>query len=438
MKDDNLLDGVYDKKHKIGVTGSTFKHLADFKVRANDKLIVTCSGNSAYPPYQWYDADFVRIGDYYTDSGDASIKDVVLTDYHITAPEGSAFLCVNCFQSKQANASISILETADITEVINKIKSDIDNKDKPFVGKTAVFFGTSIPAGAIAFGDGVYSIPTYVGKLTGLDVINEAVGSSCARRGWTNKKTENDQYGWTGIPWQCVFRSMGSSLAEKEDLITNYTSKWANLIGGDFEGSSGDGSGTGKPTTLTDTMKAEIRGWSYENKLMPYLDGRKPMPDIFIFEHAHNDYGYSDPHYSGTATNESNLDMSEYADAMYFYIKKIFRANPQAKIIIVSHYDNSSAKGKAIFNAQKDLAENHGLWFCDVANNIGWTQRTVQTNGYWGSNKMWVNSGGTEQTITRRAMAMYDDLHPHSDASGNAIKREAEIIASYIKANITL
>ena len=107
--------------------------------------------------------------------------------------------------------------------------------------------------------------------------------------------------------------------------------------------------------------------------------------------------------------------------------------------MICSHYENQTARGNTVWSAQKELASYHGLWFCDVANGIGWTQRKVETTGYWDTTThLWVPSGGLLQTMTRKQQCLYDDLHPHNDWSGNASRREGQIIAQFIRSHIVL
>ena len=305
--------------------------------------------------------------------------------------------------------------TEAITYVDNAVVKDTKNKN-------IVFFGTSIPAGTVKIDEVDQSIPSYMGELLHATVINESLGSSMARLGWNSSKTENDSYGWTGRAWQNVFRAMGATLEEKRDLIENYETKWRDLIGGDFEGSSGDGSGTGKPMTLTSKMESDILSWSYENKLIPYLNGTKTRPDLFIFEHGHNDYA---PDMSGIpSANPDDINgynRSLYSDVMAFYFRLIWEANPQARILIVSHYANDTEKSKRIFDAQKECAEHNKVWFCDIANNVGWSQQKVTVNGV---------------PKTRLEQCLPDALHPSTDTSGNAVKRESKIIANYIKAFI--
>ena len=338
-----------------------------------------------------------------------------------------------CFWSDSGRA-VRKRALVNIEDFENQIKSYTDTKyteaityaDNAIVkdtkNKNIVFFGTSIPAGTVKIEAVEQSIPSYMGELLHATVINESVGSSMARLGWNSSKTENDPYGWTGRAWQNVFRAMGATLEEKRDLIENYETKWRDLIGGDFEGSSGDGSGTGKPMTLTSKMESDILSWSYENKLIPYLDGTKTMPDLFIFEHGHNDYA---PDMSGIpSANPDDINgynRSLYSDVMAFYFRLIWEANPQARILIVSHYANDTEKSKRIFDAQKKCAEHNKVWFCDIANNVGWSQQKVTVNGV---------------PKTRLEQCLPDALHPSTDTSGNAVKRESKIITNYIKAFI--
>ncbi len=311
-----------------------------------------------------------------------------------------------------------------------------------YKNKTAVFFGTSIPAGTAFFEGEEYSIPTYTGRLLGMNIINEAMGCSMARRGWINAKTGIDNYGITGHAWQNAFWAMGANLKEKQDLIDNYETKWASLLGGDFVGAKGDGSEIGKPIKLSDENIESILYSSYENKLVKYLDGRCEMPDLFIFEHGHNDFdGYSDEKMSGIPSVEpadiNDFDRSLYGDVMAFYVRLIYEANKDAKILFVSHYANDTQKFAKMFNAQKEAAEYNKVWFCNVADKIGWNSSKVCAKGYW-ENGVWVKDESKNEPITRLELALCDTIHPHSDATGSAIKREAEIIAKYIETHICL
>jgi len=329
-----------------------------------------------------------------------------------------------------------------------ELSQDINSaiKGAGTIGKTAVVFGTSIPAGKVTINRTEYTIPSYAAMLCGMTVFNEAIGSSCARRGWRAEATANDSYGWTHHAWQNVFLSMGKNLTECTDLINNYDSKWKDLIGGDFAPAGQDDTGLGKPNAMDDYWAGKIRASSYENILVPYLDGTKPMPDLFIFEHGHNDVDSYNSQYSeitGVASVNPNdiadLDRSLFGDVMAFYIRLIWQANPRAKILIVSNYENDSEKYQHVFTAQKAVAESNKVYFCNVADVIGWSDvKKITTTGYWtGTPGIWVNSGGTSQTITCLGAAFPDKIHPHTDQSGKAVIREAEVIANYIRSHIS-
>ena len=205
-------------------------------------------------------------------SGDTDCEDLILS----SIPVNCQTIVVNNTEGVRGTGSVPQIFVADgkITVdqcAINYAKREAakatlyKNLPTGYDGKKIAFFGTSIMSAA------VYNIPRYAAEVLGFDIINEALGSSCARRGWKSRETANDPYGWTGTSWQNVFLAMGASLAEKQDLIDNYTTKWADLLGGDYEGSSGDGTGTGKPQTLSQEWITKIQNASYEKKLIPYF-----------------------------------------------------------------------------------------------------------------------------------------------------------------------
>lgn len=424
--DDVITENAYYNAIGTKTLGDNWK-CVKFNISKEDEGLFYVTGRNlsgkSIPFLIFFDTSNTVVGTVsLSDSGGVSVSDYCINNI----PYYASYVIVN--GSKNIIPSVKKKIKVGLEDYVKSYVEAYAEPIKPFSGKTFVFFGTSIPSGSATVDGRSFSIPTYVGHILGATVINESVGSSMARLGWCNAKTSNDNYGWTGHAWQNVFRAMGANLEEKQDLIDNYESKWANLIGGDFEGSSGDGSGTGKPTTLTDKMKNNILNWSYERKLLPYLNGTKTMPDLFIFEHGHNDYdSFSNETMDGSPTvnpyNKDEYDRTKYGDVMAFYFRLIFEANPQAKILLVSHYANDTVKAKKIFDAQKECAEYNKVWFCNVADVIGWSQAKVTVDGV---------------VKTRLAQCLPDGLHPHTDTTGNAIKREAQIIADYIKYNIVI
>lgn len=370
-----------------------------------------------------YDSNMTALANYITGTGTTARYEQQVT---VTA---NGYMVVNAYAWNNYKAISKIVKLTATDRVTRLERSK-------WYGKTIWWCGTSIPANGAPVGEENLSYPAYVGKLLGATVINKAISSSCARRGWKNKESVSDPYGWTDVPWQNVFLAMGANLTEKQDLIDNYDA-WKNVIGGDFPGSSGDGTGTGKPESLTQEWIDKINASSYENILIPYLDGTYDMPDLFVFDHGHNDYGNGETSSEMTSAPADPYDRSTFIGAMSFFFEKIFVANPHAKIVIISHYANDSGKQNAITTAQNNLANLWNLPIFKSYEKLGWSQRVITTTGYWdNTTSKWVNSGGTEHNIPMINMYLRDGLHPSSDQSGNAIMQYGSEIAQYLNNNI--
>jgi hypothetical protein len=272
-------------------------------------------------------------------------------------------------------------------------------------GKTAVWFGTSIPAG-----DGSGSYPDIVGRMLDMTVINEAVGGSALRRGVASIATPDDPYGWTGQPWTNVAYSLTMSLAEKNELITNWESKWRDRLA----------SGSGKPTTLDAETQFFIRDCAYENKLVARHLGAN-RKDLYILDHCHNDHVSS-----VIATGSSDVaipptlsrDRGYFLGAAAFFIDKILSDNPRARIFLIGPYENAR-KGE-IAQALLALAEYWDFPLFKLWKKLGWSQQLV-------------TSGGVTKTITQWWMS--DDLHSHSDTTGGANELIAGVLAPWIRDN---
>lgn len=231
-----------------------------------------------------------------------------------------------------------------------------------WAGRNMLWLGTSIPAGRDPeAGEGTGSTyPAMVRTLLGATGTNEARGASCVR---INSST--GQY--TGMKFAHFLRALTRTQAECEDIITN----WANYR-----------SYYSAHETLTTDEIAALRSHSFEQILLPYLNGTEDMPDLFVIDHGHNDVnprgvdGLSDLWIeptlemiqSGilaedtymTANNYAHLktalnnDLSGITDkaafaaslnrncfkgAMNFLITVILTYNPYARVIIVGDYN---------------------------------------------------------------------------------------------------
>jgi hypothetical protein len=273
------------------------------------------------------------------------------------------------------------------------------------------YFGTSIPAGGGIGGN----YPQIIGTLLGANVINEAVGSSCVRAGAWQSISGTDTMGYGGMYFENLMRSLSLSSTEKQSIFDNW-STWKTVI-------------INAPDVISDMDKTFYKSCSYDIKLDKYLTANN-FPDLFIFDHGHNEHtaGVWGDEMLNVPTNEN--DRSYAIGAMNFIIYRILDCNPKAKIAFIGHYENSRKLNISML--QKKYNE---IWCYPLEKtweNTGWTQKTVKSKGAW-VNGYWIeNSLTTHSNYTMTQIWMPDDLHPHSDLSGNANRFLAEIHARWI------
>lgn len=238
----------------------------------------------------------------------------------------------------------------------------IDEKTSNFWnGKSMIWFGTSIPAGSDpTLGVQGEAYPAYVGELLGATVTNQARGSSCVR---INASGGN----YKGMIYNHFLRSLSRTIDECDVIAENWESIQPLI--------------SGAPATLSAEDLATMKAHSFENLLLPYLDGTNNMPDVFVLDHGFNDRRplnasgdrdftlnptveqinkgnlaadeyMTDNNYANlkTALNSqltgisdletfaTSLNRYTYIGAMNFIITLILRYNPQARIVIVSSY----------------------------------------------------------------------------------------------------
>ena len=323
-----------------------------------------------------------------------------------------------------------------VVQCDDKLRINIDKliESRPissWKGKTILFTGTSISATGTTFRDGYYSIPDYICKLLGATAVDVAKGESMLRRGYEFAISANDPYGWTGGYWNNVAYSLMTTYDEKDDLITNWESKWRDLL-----------QGSDKPQTLTDEQKTLFRSCSFENKIVPYLDGTNSKPDMIVIEHGRNDVVWWNPTaetFDGVADvnpdSMSDYHRSKYGDALAYLVRLIRQYDRDIPILLVGHFDNSGVFGQVhLQEQQKAGAEYNGIFYCSTIE-TGWNDCKVTVTGQW-VDGYWIEDG-TERVYTRRHQNMPDDIHPASAKSGEAIMIEAGIIANFINSNIS-
>ena len=319
-----------------------------------------------------------------------------------------------------------------------------------WTGKTIWWCGTSIPAGGY---------PQIAGEMLGANVINTATGGSMCR---ANVRTGD----YNGVNISNITSSLSMTLEEAESFISNYASIRQLDMNGNL------------PATLDDSYIKRIRQGSFEVKLMPYLDGTKPMPDLWIIDHGHNDWKYCDskgqidialeptranidsgelaedtymtetingvPYarlqsYLGSFENIDpaklddfvcSLNRNSYYGSLNFITTLILVHNPRARFMMIGNYSNehSGETGyAALIPAQKAWAADWCFPFCDVASCLGTSQHIIPGTSNFFENYVF--------HYDTNVFHIYcpDGVHPSSDSSKHALEIYAGIVTEFIK-----
>lgn len=372
---------------------------------------------------------YINIMVWFTQTYDATVFDSDIADFCAT-------LVVNKNQGGQPTEYLSYYIESE---------SDPGESLSQWQDKTIVWLGTSIPEGRdTAIGSEGFGLtyPGLVGKLLGATVVNLALGSSMCR---ANVRTGD----YVGGNAYNISRALTQTSAEKETLIANWDSIRTNFSNPDAM------------TTLSDAEKETIRASSFEARLLPYLDGTNPMPDLFVIDHGNNDYKYKledDSTDIGLEPTQENItggklaadtymtdneaanleavfgDLSKidnynafvaslnrncYIGAVNFICTLILKYNPRARIVFVGQYDNWGKPG--LTDAQNELADSWAFPIVRLWEKLGWRNHRIPgTANYWGDNRA--------NDLKQSEVWLKDNVHPHSDTTGGAIVAIAKAI----------
>ena len=412
----NLINGYYDNNGVLNfVSDVNWLHTDLYPVETGDKLI--------YNGFMWFGVNAPLICLYNSNKelvntiykGNTSIThDRMAEGIEIIIPENVKYIAANFLND--VNLDLRVNKNNSLF-ILKKYSNDINSKS----GKTAVWFGTSIPNGYPMFFNKSY--PELVSELLDMKIYNEAVGASMCRAGDYTKVTPSDPLGWTGLTFNHIALSLSMTVAEKNEFIDNYETKWKGLISGN------------PPEHIDDADY--IRSMSYENKLLKYLKGGSiGEVDYYIFDHGHNDNLHLDTGSSELMTAIPNdiTDRTYFIGSYGYLFKKIWDSNPHARIFIIGHYENSIESKIIVSEAQKVAANIFELPLNETWKKTGWNQKIITTNKYWNNSHLFVE-GSSTNNLTMTECWMADNLHPGSDASGEANMLLAKIHANFIKNN---
>ena len=351
-----------------------------------------------------------------------------------------------------------------LNDVKNELEDKINDKRESseinyWFNKVIWWCGTSIPAGSDATLGSEDTIagnyPTEVGKNLGATVVNKAVGGSMCR---ANVRTGD----YNGANFSNITSALSMTKAEVEYFITNYDSIKSKLTGN-------------PPDSLDQSYLNRLRSASYEDRLLPYLDGTYDMPDLFVIDHGHNDWKYNfngqsditleptrdniskgyltEDTYMTSNNNEKlesvfgslgNINPSDldkficsinrncYIGSVNFIITLILVHNPKARIVLISNYEYKNGNNPnfaPLIIAQESIANSWAFPLCEVYKYLGFSSHVIPgTKDYW-------TKEGYSYDYDINAFTIYnpDKVHPHSDISGDANNIYAGVISEFLK-----
>ena len=352
-----------------------------------------------------------------------------------------------------------------VTEYAKELDEKIERIEQltRWGGKTIWWCGTSIPAGSDVTIPGAEetiagNYPKEVGNDLKANVINKAVGGSMCR---ANVRTGD----YVGANFSNITSCLSMTKEEAEAFIANYDNIKGSLTGN-------------PPASLSASDIARLRAASFEDRLLPYLDGTYNMPDLFVIDHGHNDFKYKlsdnssdiglEPTTSNignelaedtfmTANNNAKLESffgsladipsarkaefiasvnrNCYIGAVNFIVTLILKYNPHARILFISNYeyeDGASIAYAPLIPAQESLAASWAFPLCKVYEYLGYSNHIIP------GSKAWFNATYPAQTPVTTDITVYksylpDGVHPHSDITGIANNNYAGIISEFIR-----
>tara|TARA_R110002153_G_scaffold47296_1_gene133674 strand:+ start:48 stop:2474 length:2427 start_codon:yes stop_codon:yes gene_type:complete len=295
----------------------------------------------------------------------------------------------------------------DLSNIDGGYLYDILVKPKTFTKDTVLWLGTSIPEGA--------SYPRVSCSKSNLLLYNNSVGSS-------NIGTTQEIIDLTYIAPSYnsnLGKSLGETVAEKESYCG---------------------------AVSTSAQLEVIRGYSFERRVLPYIDGTLGSAKIVVMDHGFNDRARISNDFANGVTVDST-DRTTFFGAFNFIVNKIKEVNPYCTIVIAGHYENQTnavdapfERGSFICDAQTQLAEYHLFPICKTWENSGFSYRYIPNSSSFLST--YNSTYGTsyvnklpDASLNVIALQYYmpDGVHPHSDKSGNTNKILDAIFSRFIK-----
>lgn len=442
---ESITESVVDSNKALKTDGTMDNNsgfdVREFDVEGLEKVFVSgrSPGNSAYCLAVAKDSNSNVLATY--EVGTGSNYD----DFLITLPANSKTL----FVMNEHNRSYGANKADKVKNFYTKAEAQalFGGTSNYWKNKKIWWCGTSIPAGGY---------PQIVGTNLGAEVTNKAVGGSMCR---ANVRTGD----YVGANFENITSCLTMTKAEIESFITNYATIQPTLTGN-------------APETLSASNLSRLRAASFEDRLVPYLDGTYDFPDLFVIDHGHNDFKYKMPDgttsditleptvsnisqgvlaedtYMTANNNEklesffgslSNIKPSDlagfvaslnrncYKGAINFIVTLILKYKPTARIVFISNYEDENGNHPAyapLITAQEDNAKSWAFPLFDVYRKLGYSNHIVP-----GTKNLYAGSYSYDYDMDVFNVYCPDGVHPHSQPDGISNEIYAGLLAEFLK-----
>lgn len=337
--------------------------------------------------------------------------------------------------------------TSLVDSKLNALREDL----YPNKGHNVLWVGTSIPAGTYVDGQ-PNNYPQMVADVLGFKLYNNSIGSSFVSFFPNNGVVNDESYFWTTK--SDIKEYVGFSLsATKQDVENKFRPILKKIQAND--------------SSLTDAeIENYIATWkwaSYEDRIIPYIDGTIASCDVVVIDHGYNDRDnivnstanyadatldyssttgtggtgdkYPDPnrfkgwyfinhfgdrdYFQGEAYMNSCFNEAingtggmkhEYMGGLAHIIMAIKKVNPEIKIIIGNYFAQRHPYQDDLSHYITKANEGVAKWF---------SLQCVNVYQYTGIiNKSYTDNNGNTQSDFNRFCP--DGVHPHSDLTGHS------------------
>jgi hypothetical protein len=245
------------------------------------------------------------------------------------------------------------------------------------------------------------------------------------------------------IGYRCINMALGSSGIVLTTDVPKDISEISGRTGKDLSETMAEKEARfGNVSGMTAKLMNTLKSYSYESRILPYLN----QVDAIVFDHGYNDSFWINAEINNGIENINwnSTNRSTYIGAFNYLMWEIFRKKPTIKIIIGGYMENQSeyniGRGKVICQMQEIIANHYQFSIIKVWEQSGMTFDFVPNSADYidSFNAKFrtdyeKNISDDQGNITYFQMYNPDNVHPHTDKTGNALKVLSDIYTEELK-----